>query len=299
MHRRVDRAGVDEAHEVAEPAADHLCREREAGEQLPLEADQELIEVRLPEVRIDPEVVRRRGPVQFAEAVRPEHSGGDHRMLLAQVHELELAAEQRVVVAAIVGTQDRLVIAHDVEREPQPRRERRVAEHAARGHRSAIDVEPQAEVRGQTIGHRPGVLDVPRGALRGRVGDVAVPQRDLIRAAVVVVVASARIAGLVADLRPLELEAELELVRLAGEMIRVARQRCRGHVPVAVELPVAGDVPGVQAGEAVDVRVRPGAAVRRRRIDREVAGVAAVAYVEHRLVVDRPGELAVPVPFGR
>ena len=96
----------------------------------------------------------------------------------------------------------------------------------------------------------------------------------------------------------LELEAELELVALPGKVVGVARQRGRGHVPVPVRAIVVRRVHR-EVAVLVEARVRSVARIGRRRFQRVIADVPAVADVEQRLRVDRPRETHVVVGFRR
>ena len=127
---------------------------------------------------------------------------------------------------------------------------------------------------------------------RRGVRDVPVPEgHEVGRAAVVVIEPAAGIAVFVHDLRTLELEPELELVALAGELVRVSRQRRGGHVPVAVCPIVVRRVDRVVA-DLVEARVWPRAGLRRRRLERVVPDVPAVAHIEQRLRIEGPRERA-------
>ncbi len=81
-------------------------------------------------------------------------------------------------------------------------------------------------------------------------------------------------------------------------MVGIARQRRRGHVPVPVRAIVVRRVHR-EVAVLVEARVRSVARIRRRRFQRVIAHVPAVADVEQRLRVDRPRETHVVVGFGR
>ena len=87
--------------------------------------DEELVDVRLLDVRIDTEVRGRIPPIDLVEVVRPKHFGGDVRMLVAQVHELELTTEQAIAVTTVVRAQHVAMIAEQVESRADARRRAR------------------------------------------------------------------------------------------------------------------------------------------------------------------------------
>ena len=111
LDRPVDRTRVDETHEVLEVAFDVLDGRRKIGYQLTFQTDKVLIDIRLLDIRIDAEVGRRRSTIDLVEDVRSKHLRRDVGVLLREVHELELAAEERIRISAVVRPQNRFVIA--------------------------------------------------------------------------------------------------------------------------------------------------------------------------------------------
>src|SRR4029079_6783534 len=188
---------------------------------------------------------------------------------------------QRIVVTAVVETDDGAVVTGDIPGHTDARRERGRLQHGAPlGHGTTIEVEANPSIDGQPIVDRPVVLRVEAAPLACGRNDVTGPEIYFLRGAAVVVIEPATgIAVLVDDLRALELEPELELVALARKVVRVPRHCGRGHVPVSVCAVVVGRVDRVVA-IFVPARVRSGPRVRGRRLERVIAHVPAVANLE-------------------
>ena len=92
------------------------------------------------------------------------------------VHEGDAFGEQRVVVAAVMELQCRVMRAVDRPGDTRPRRHWIGGEHGASvGHRPAVEVGAHAEVERDTIVHLPPVLQEHCGPLSIRIGTISRP----------------------------------------------------------------------------------------------------------------------------
>ena len=160
-HRRVQRFRVNPVELILAFPLDVLGRQREVGEELVLDPHHVLIHVRLRDGRIHQQVVRGRQACELRVGVGPIHARRNLHGLSRGVGELILGRPEGLVITAVMGAHDGLVIFRHIPGDAEARVDRRRAEDVARGRRpAAIERDPHAGLQPDAIGHSPPVLRV-------------------------------------------------------------------------------------------------------------------------------------------